>query len=605
MPGSSFSQSTSTGTSTSTSTPVQTPQSAWGLQLSHLLSALGSNQYQWAMNQFNKGMGITDENISQFMDMAGKGSGLAQTLLDQYENQFAPLMDEYIRQAGTYNSEGRQRFDAGQAESTVAQADQQARDEAERKLQGYGINPNSGRYQDLMLTSRIQDAAARAGAGTQASLNTANIGRQMTRDAAQMGQNVPGMAVNALQSAMTGVSGAENAILGMLNTGANLTQSAAPFYNAAASAIKNPSQATNSVSKNDGKSQSTSFQPQQAPQQSDPNKRGAQQQQPTANSRDPYSAANPLQQQQQHQGPTAQFQPNSGILHPNTGDREQPDSAQTQLDDGTGQQVTGGAPNQYDGAIPVDQAGALTEFGDPTLGKLNGDSPETADWQNPIPNYVPPQSQQSDIYNTGGQDYSQVDPWSNPFGQQQPQQASQDWGQQQDWNTGNQDVVNNYGDSSGWDQSAQQPDYSQSDWGSGNDSAGFGGGSSGGDGGWEDDTSDQPEQDGYDYEYYARGGDVRPRQQRGVLPTSGGPVNRNMSPSRGRQTDDVPARLNAGEFVVPRDVVAHKGSEFFHNLITKSRKFRTGMAGPPARPQMKPALRQQQRPNFVSRRMGA
>jgi hypothetical protein len=54
----------------------------------------------------------------------------------------------------------------------------------------------------------------------------------------------------------------------------------------------------------------------------------------------------------------------------------------------------------------------------------------------------------------------------------------------------------------------------------------------------------------------------------------GGPVTTAMSPSHGQQTDDVHANVNAGEFVVPKDVVAHKGSEFFQNLIAKSRKAR-------------------------------
>lgn len=72
--------------------------------------------------------------------------------------------------------------------------------------------------------------------------------------------------------------------------------------------------------------------------------------------------------------------------------------------------------------------------------------------------------------------------------------------------------------------------------------------------------------------------------------TSGGNVPQSASPSQGRQTDDVNARLNAGEFVIPRDVVHDRGTAFFQKLISQSRKLRTGMAGPPARAQMKPSL---------------
>jgi hypothetical protein len=64
-----------------------------------------------------------------------------------------------------------------------------------------------------------------------------------------------------------------------------------------------------------------------------------------------------------------------------------------------------------------------------------------------------------------------------------------------------------------------------------------------------------------------------------------------MSPSGGMQTDDVPAvvnqtggaaRLNADEFVIPRDVALWKGQEFFQKFIQKARQDKSGA---PARAQ--------------------
>lgn len=54
----------------------------------------------------------------------------------------------------------------------------------------------------------------------------------------------------------------------------------------------------------------------------------------------------------------------------------------------------------------------------------------------------------------------------------------------------------------------------------------------------------------------------------------GGYISPEASPSHGQQTDDIPARLNAGEFVIPKDVVAWKGHDFFRKLIEQSRKHR-------------------------------
>jgi hypothetical protein len=71
----------------------------------------------------------------------------------------------------------------------------------------------------------------------------------------------------------------------------------------------------------------------------------------------------------------------------------------------------------------------------------------------------------------------------------------------------------------------------------------------------------------------AAGGQVRP-------PTTGGFVSHDLSPSNGAQTDDVDAKLNAGEFVIPRDVAAWKGKEFFHKLIAAARKLRANGGQP-------------------------
>jgi len=61
--------------------------------------------------------------------------------------------------------------------------------------------------------------------------------------------------------------------------------------------------------------------------------------------------------------------------------------------------------------------------------------------------------------------------------------------------------------------------------------------------------------------------------------TTGGFVSQQLSPSNGQQTDDVPAQLNAGEFVIPRDVAMWKGQEFFYKLMQQSRQNRMAAGG--------------------------
>jgi hypothetical protein len=73
---------------------------------------------------------------------------------------------------------------------------------------------------------------------------------------------------------------------------------------------------------------------------------------------------------------------------------------------------------------------------------------------------------------------------------------------------------------------------------------------------------------------FAKGGGIPDHYHVHGLPdaASGGHVPYGLSPSHGHTTDDVVANLNAGEFVIPRDVTHHYGHKFFYDLINKGRK---------------------------------
>lgn len=54
----------------------------------------------------------------------------------------------------------------------------------------------------------------------------------------------------------------------------------------------------------------------------------------------------------------------------------------------------------------------------------------------------------------------------------------------------------------------------------------------------------------------------------------GGVIPRQVSPSRGKAVDDVPAKVTAGEFIVPKDVVEWFGQKHMYSLIEKADKER-------------------------------
>jgi len=82
--------------------------------------------------------------------------------------------------------------------------------------------------------------------------------------------------------------------------------------------------------------------------------------------------------------------------------------------------------------------------------------------------------------------------------------------------------------------------------------------------------------------------------------TTGGDVPPDASPTGGGAIDDVPARLTAGEFVVPKDVASWKGEEYFQKLIDQSRKAKGEASAKPA-----VGYAPAENPTFVSRPSGA
>lgn len=64
-----------------------------------------------------------------------------------------------------------------------------------------------------------------------------------------------------------------------------------------------------------------------------------------------------------------------------------------------------------------------------------------------------------------------------------------------------------------------------------------------------------------------------------VYSEEGGAVPAGASPSGGAAIDDVPAMLNDGEFVIPKEAVSWFGEKYFHDMIIKAQKQREQTQG--------------------------
>ena len=396
---------------------MYSPQSTYALQLAQIAGALGQQQYQWAQNTFGQLQGETADNVNNFITSANQGLDLAGNTIGQYENTYVPLQNQLVQDAGSYSSTARQNYNMGAAGSAAAQSTTAGLNAAKQNLTSMGIDPSSGMYGELEDSQKVAGAAAEAGAEQQAMINTQTTGRQLRSEAINVGQALPGAAVNSLNAANNATTGAENADLGTANVGATLMDSANPYLSTGMN-LKYP---------------------------------------PVGNTSTGMSSSMSTSQGSQGGG--------GGSSGGGGGS-------------GSGMPGSGGSGGGYAG-------------------------------------------------------------YSGPLG-----------------------YPNGAPSGGGYPGIATGPDTSVS---------GDGGGAS----------SD-----------FATGGDV------GAIPspTSGGHVPINASPSMGHQTDDIPARLNANEFVIPRDVTEWKGQEFFQKLIAQSRKARMTA---PAAPSKGPPVGNQP-PRFAS-----
>ena len=260
------SQNTSSGSSWSASTPsaIQTPQSELEQQIAQAASQLGAYQYQWGLNQYANTSAMTNASVDNYLTASQQDMNLANQTMQQYQQTTVPEINQQAQMAAQYTSPSRIGINMGMAESQSEQGTNAALQAAKQNLQSYGINPNSGEYQELTMANKTAGGAAAAGAGQQSELATEATGRQLLAQSIATGQQLPGQAINASNAGMQGIAGAENATLANANTGVALTTSANPYEQTAMS-LKYPGIGNTSNSSSQTTSNATSIPTMPAP----------------------------------------------------------------------------------------------------------------------------------------------------------------------------------------------------------------------------------------------------------------------------------------------------------------------------------------------------
>jgi hypothetical protein len=182
--------------------------------------ALGMEQLDWAKEQYASDRSVIDLVVSQAMNRQEQNDEAALADRKRYEGIYQPLEDRMVQDANDYASPERQELEAGKASAEVAQQFDAQRRAAAQNLEAYGVDPSSTRYAALDMGSRIQQAAAQAGAANQARTQTDAMGRALRSEAINVGRGYPGQVAGTYATALQSGNSAANAALAGTASGA-------------------------------------------------------------------------------------------------------------------------------------------------------------------------------------------------------------------------------------------------------------------------------------------------------------------------------------------------------------------------------------------------
>ncbi|MGI9135795.1 MAG: hypothetical protein ACR2JS_01895, partial [Candidatus Nanopelagicales bacterium] len=200
--------------------PNYGPIAAASKEAAQLSYKLGREQLAWAREEYGRNRELVDQVVGSSMRRQEINDRAAMADRARYENLYQPLEDTAIDEARSFASPARQQYEMGRASSEVAQAMEAQRRNARQQLESFGINPSDTRYAALDSSSRIQTAAAQAGAANQARAQTEAVGRALRSEAVNVGRGYPGQVAGTYATALQSGNQAVNSQLGNYSAGA-------------------------------------------------------------------------------------------------------------------------------------------------------------------------------------------------------------------------------------------------------------------------------------------------------------------------------------------------------------------------------------------------
>jgi hypothetical protein len=196
--------------------------------------ALGGQQLDWAKTQWNQQLPYMTQIAQGQINTQNQLADFSRDQESFYKSQYQPMEADLNKKITDWASPQNIALQSGQASANVAEAINAQKASASSQLEGYGVNPGSGRFASLGAAMGVQGGAAEAGAGTAAGIATKMQGMELMGQAVNTGRGFPnavaGLSGTGSQAGAAGASGMTN----FLGTGSNMMSAPTAWWNAGA-----------------------------------------------------------------------------------------------------------------------------------------------------------------------------------------------------------------------------------------------------------------------------------------------------------------------------------------------------------------------------------
>lgn len=175
---------------------------------------IAQQQLKWAQDVWTSNKDTNDKVVNQLLQAQSTAQANAQKDRALYEDTFVPVIKQQAALADEWGTPEKKDQQIGQAQALVGQNFDAARNASTRQLESFGLDPSSTRYQALDLGTRVAEAAAKAGAGNTAAVNTDNTRNALIQQAVNTGLGIQSQvnpSLNTAAGAGTGAVSANNA----------------------------------------------------------------------------------------------------------------------------------------------------------------------------------------------------------------------------------------------------------------------------------------------------------------------------------------------------------------------------------------------------------